>query len=264
MKRTTSIAMMAVCLAMLLPYAYALENIGATTELDLALSSDGNQVNETQSITFLNTISISNYQALKEFSPIIQAKEGVSFVNVTVNGNYCDTRKIVVINPTTFRCTANVTTNLSSSILNVTITNIGYADSSYRDLTLTSVIGHFVIDSNAQINVTPFTLADINTIAQNHEDSLFNRVQSWFSNHGVSYFLNRTTSTGQTVEYELTHGGTLSNANNGTVNVTFNSTQLASDVWNYKNLTASNETTFTMLFESWKVRLFGGAVFRTW
>lgn len=209
--------MMAVCLAMLLPYAYALENIGATTELDLALSSDGNQVNESQSITFLNTISISNYQALKEFSPIIQAKEGVSFVNVTVNGNYCDTRKIVVINPTTFRCTANVTTNLSSSVLNVTITNIGYADSSYRDLTLTSVIGHFVIDSNAQINVTPFTFQELNQTLQQHENSLFNRMQSWFSTHGVSYFLNRTTSTGNTVEYEITHGGTQANLTNQTV-----------------------------------------------
>lgn len=215
--------------------AYAEEQTSPqTNSVAFSLSNTQTQLNVSQSVSFLSTIEIDSYEALKDFTFKFNTLSGASNISAYVNGNYCSSQLVGTITYGIYKCTTQLTSNLTSTTLNITLTNEGYAPSLLPNVTLNIIEGIFTIDSNYTFDVSNLTQADLdqavidinaftNTTGNNVLANIFNRVWQtvsalWGGRTGEEMLRDIENDTSNIV------GGNFT-CNNCSTNAT--------DVWNY-------------------------------
>ena len=237
--------------------AYAEEQTSPqTNSVAFSLSNTQTQLNVSDSVSFLSTIEIDSYEALKDFTFKFNTLRGASNISAYVNGNYCSSQLAGTITYGIYKCTTQLTSNLTSSTLNITITNEGYAPSLLPNVTINIIEGTFTIDSNYTFDVSNLTQADL--------DQAVSDINSFTNSTGNSILANIFNRVWQTIS-SLWSGRTgeemLRDIENQTSNIQAgnftcnNCSTNATEVWDViYNSSRTNKTQGTLLIDDWKAR----------
>lgn len=237
--------------AFLLPLTWAEPQTTKQTETVTYSLNDGRTyltVGEGRS--FYKNMNISSFDTLHDFTVDLNSKEGVSKINVTVQTLLCGTETVPVIGNAKYVCTTNLTSNLSATLLNITVKNIGYAASGNQTVTLEVIQGRFTVDRGTTFNFSTLTqgqLDALNTSINAHTTSrisqLYTDITTWITSNVGSLVWNYSPRN------VTTTGG----------NVTINGTQVWDIIY---NSTRTNKTQGTLLIDDWAARFFGTGPFK--
>lgn len=256
------ISLVVLGLAFIPNFAYAEEQTSPQTNtVAFSLSSTPTQINESQTVSFLSTIEIESFDALKDFTFKFSNQEGVSNLTAYVNGNICTSQVVGTITYGIYKCTSQLTGSLNPAVLNITLTNEGYPQSGKENVTINIIEGIFTIDSNYTFDVSNLTQTDLNNAV-----STINSFTNTTGNNILANIFNRVWQTvgslwsGRTGEEMLrdveadTSNFTSGNFTVNCGNCSFNAT----DVWDVVyNSSRTNKTQGTLLIEDWKARFMG-------